>query len=123
MIGTGVAHFMTISPTEALDRAEGILHRQRARESAARTYASSLPIVPVHATAMVLACADGRRHLDCLPGAGTLALAHNHPVVITAIRRGLDSGAPLHILDLATPEKDAFTDELMDCLPAGLADA
>jgi diaminobutyrate-2-oxoglutarate transaminase len=103
--------------------AEGILRRQRARESAARTYARSLPIVPVHAEGMVITGADGHRYLDCLSGAGTLALGHNHPVVIEAIRRVLDSGAPLHTLDLATPEKDVFTGELVDSLPAGLADA
>ena len=28
---------------------------------------------------------DGRRYLDCLSGAGTLALGHNHPVVLQAV--------------------------------------
>ncbi len=47
--------------------------------------------------------ASGRRCLDCLSGLGALALGHNHPVVLEAIRKVLDSGAPLHVLDLATP--------------------
>nr|WP_229871673.1 diaminobutyrate--2-oxoglutarate transaminase family protein [Streptomyces longisporoflavus] len=101
---------------------EGILRRQSARESAARTYARALPIVPVRARGLTIEGADGQRYLDCLSGAGTLALGHNHPVVLEAIRKVLDSGAPLHVLDLATPVKDAFTTELFRTLPRGLAD-
>ncbi|MEU8715297.1 diaminobutyrate--2-oxoglutarate transaminase family protein [Streptomyces sp. NPDC048663] len=101
---------------------EGILRRQSARESRARTYARALPIVPVRARGLTIEGADGRRYLDCLSGAGTLALGHNHPVVLEAIRKVLDSGAPLSILDLATPVKDAFTTELFRTLPPGLAD-
>ncbi|MFF0758460.1 diaminobutyrate--2-oxoglutarate transaminase family protein [Streptomyces sp. NPDC003631] len=101
---------------------ESILRRQSARESAARTYARALPIVPVRARGLTIEGADGRRYLDCLSGAGTLALGHNHPVVLEAIRKVLDSGAPLHVLDLATPVKDAFTTELFRTLPPGLAD-
>ncbi|WP_153543636.1 diaminobutyrate--2-oxoglutarate transaminase family protein [Streptomyces sp. RB17] len=101
---------------------EGILRRQSARESSARTYARALPIVPVRARGLTIEGADGRRYLDCLSGAGTLALGHNHPVVLEAIRRVLDSGAPLSVLDLATPVKDAFVTELFSTLPPGLAD-
>ncbi|MEU8892994.1 diaminobutyrate--2-oxoglutarate transaminase family protein [Streptomyces sp. NPDC048442] len=101
---------------------EGILRRQSLRESAARTYARSLPIVPVRARGLTIEGADGRRYLDCLSGAGTLALGHNHPVVLEAIKKVIDSGAPLHVLDLATPVKDAFTTELFETLPGPLAD-
>ncbi|MEU3711784.1 diaminobutyrate--2-oxoglutarate transaminase family protein [Streptomyces catenulae] len=101
---------------------EGILRRQAQRESAARTYARSLPIVPVRARGLTVEGADGRRYLDCLSGAGTLALGHNHPVVLEAVRAVLDSGAPLHVLDLATPVKDAFVTELFASLPAELAE-
>ncbi|MFE5674694.1 diaminobutyrate--2-oxoglutarate transaminase family protein [Streptomyces erythrochromogenes] len=100
---------------------DGILRRQAQRESAARTYARSLPIVPVRARGLTIEGADGRRYLDCLSGAGTLALGHNHPVVLEAVRGVLDSGAPLHVLDLATPVKDAFTTELFANLPPALA--
>ncbi|MFJ6529549.1 diaminobutyrate--2-oxoglutarate transaminase family protein [Streptomyces longwoodensis] len=101
---------------------EGILRRQAARESSARTYARALPLVPVRARGMTIEGADGRRYLDCLSGAGALALGHNHPVVLEAVRAVLDSGAPLHALDLATPVKDAFVTELFHTLPPGLAD-
>jgi len=101
--------------------AAAVLRRQDARESSARTYARSFPIVPVRAHGMVVEGADGRRYLDCLSGAGALALGHNHPVVVEAIRRLLDRGAPLHMLDLATPEKDDFVATLFDTLPAEMA--
>ncbi|MFE9405050.1 diaminobutyrate--2-oxoglutarate transaminase family protein [Streptomyces sp. NPDC006530] len=110
------------APTALSGAHEGILRRQSLRESAARTYARSLPIVPVRARGLTIEGADGRRYLDCLSGAGTLALGHNHPVVLEAIRKVLDSGAPLHVLDLATPVKDAFTTELFATLPRQLAD-
>ncbi|WP_189714746.1 diaminobutyrate--2-oxoglutarate transaminase family protein [Streptomyces phaeofaciens] len=109
-------------PTRTPAVHEGILRRQSARESAARTYARALPIVPVRARGLTIEGADGRRYLDCLSGAGTLALGHNHPVVLEAIRKVLDSGAPLHVLDLATPVKDAFITELFRTLPPGLTD-
>lgn len=109
-------------PTAAPPAHEGILRRQSLRESAARTYARSLPIVPVRARGLTIEGADGRRYLDCLSGAGTLALGHNHPVVLEAIRTVLDSGAPLHVLDLATPVKDAFITELFATLPKELAE-
>ena len=98
-----------------------ILARQAARESSARTYARHLPIVPVRAQGAWITGADGRDYLDCLSGAGTLALGHNHPVVVAAIRAVLDSGAPLHVLDLATPVKDDFTSALLALLPPELA--
>lgn len=96
---------------------DAILARQRDRESRARTYARWLDIVPVRARGSRLITEDGTEYVDCLSGAGTLALGHNHPEVVAAIRSTLDSGAPMHILDIATPEKDAFVSELYDTLP------
>jgi diaminobutyrate-2-oxoglutarate transaminase len=98
-----------------------ITARQARRESSARTYARHFPIVPVRAHGMTILGADGRSYLDCLSGAGTLALGHNHPIVTDAIRRVLDAGAPLHTLDLATPVKDEFTTALFETLPAEFA--
>jgi diaminobutyrate-2-oxoglutarate transaminase len=108
-------------PAAAAPAAAGILRRQAERESAARTYARSFPIVPVRARGMVIEGADGGRYLDCLAGAGTLALGHNHPKVTEAIQRVLASGAPLHMLDVATPEKDDFTTALLETVPPELA--
>jgi hypothetical protein len=54
---------------------------------------------------------EGRWFIDCLAGAGTLALGHNHPVVLQAIRGLLDGKRPLHTLDLMTEAKDEFIKE------------
>ncbi len=99
----------------------GSVRHQSAREPAARTYARALPVVPVRARGLTIEGADGRRYLDCVSGAGTLTLGHNHPVVLEAIRGVLDSGAPLQVVDLATPVGDAFVTELLRTLPPGLA--
>ena len=106
---------------EELCEPDQVLARQEARESSARSYARHLPVVPVRAEGMTVYGADGRRYLDCLAGAGSLALGHNHPVAVQAIRKVLDDGAPLHVLDLATPIKDEFTETLLSLLPPGLA--
>lgn len=64
---------------------------------------------------------DGRVFMDCLCGAGTLALGHNHPVVVAAIREHLDEGYPLHSLDLTTPVKHRFVEEILSTLPVEFA--
>jgi diaminobutyrate-2-oxoglutarate transaminase len=91
------------------------------RDSSARTYSRDLPIVLSHAEGIHVTDADGRRYLDCLAGAGSLALGHNHPVVVDAIRRVLDDRAPMHGLDLRTPVRDDFVESLFACLPPALA--
>ncbi len=60
---------------------------------------------------------EGRTFIDCLAGAGALALGHSHPVVIEAIQSALAEEPPLQTLDLPTPLKDRFTRELFDSLP------
>ncbi|MEV0322619.1 diaminobutyrate--2-oxoglutarate transaminase family protein [Streptomyces sp. NPDC050658] len=105
--------------SDAQSRAR-LLGRQEARESSARTYARHLPVVPVQARGAQVTGMDGRTYVDCLSGAGTLALGHNHPAVMGALKATLERGAPLHVLDMITPEKDAFTSELLGVLPGGL---
>jgi diaminobutyrate-2-oxoglutarate transaminase len=105
------------APRAAPDRA-AILARQTERESSARTYARWLDIVPVRAAGAEIEAADGRTYLDCLSGAGALALGHNHPEVVAALQQALTDGAMLHALDLATPQKDAFSTALLRSLPA-----
>jgi diaminobutyrate-2-oxoglutarate transaminase len=65
---------------------------------------------------------EGRVFLDCLAGAGTLALGHNHPRVVASLERCLRSQLPLHTLDLTTPVKDRFIQDVLACLPSGFAD-
>ena len=70
---------------------------------------------------MYITDVDGRTYMDCLSGAGTLALGHNHPVAVDAIRRHLDLGTPMQTLDLVTPLKDEFVNELFSTLPCEFA--
>ncbi|WP_446458395.1 aminotransferase class III-fold pyridoxal phosphate-dependent enzyme [Streptomyces rochei] len=96
---------------------EGAPTRGAVRDAAADARARVLPVVPVRARGLTIEGADGRRYLDCVCGAGALALGHNHPVVLRAIREVLDAGAPLQV----TPVEDAFVAELTRTLPPGLA--
>ncbi|HEY9725895.1 MAG TPA: aspartate aminotransferase family protein [Chroococcales cyanobacterium] len=97
------------------------LERQQARESTARTYPRRIPIAIREAKGIYVKDVDGNVYFDCLAGAGTLALGHNHPVVVQAIRTALDSELPLSTLDLTTPVKDEFVEELFASLPPELA--
>jgi len=94
-----------------------LLASQSERESSARTYPRSLPFAIAHARGLDVVDADGNEYLDCLAGAGTLALGHNHPEVIAELERLLDEDRPLHTLDITTPEKEAFVDTLFESLP------
>jgi diaminobutyrate-2-oxoglutarate transaminase len=100
---------------------QGYLDRQSARESNARSYPRKIPIAITEAKGLFIKDADGQVYYDCLSGAGTLALGHNHPVVLEAIQQILASGLPLHTLDLTTPVKDAFVEELFAALPPAFA--
>ncbi len=98
-----------------------ILRRQEARESNARSYPRRIPLVLSEARGVYLRDGAGQLFIDCLAGAGTLALGHNHPDVIAALRATLDSGLPLHTLDLTTRVKDRFVEELFAALPPAFA--
>ncbi|WP_129116410.1 diaminobutyrate--2-oxoglutarate transaminase [Halegenticoccus tardaugens] len=100
-----------------------LLGQQAARESNARTYPRSLPFAIDRARGVEIEDADGNVYYDCLAGAGTLALGHNHPAVTAEMERLLAADRPLHTLDITTPEKEAFVDALFDSLPAEFADS
>ena len=106
------------SPEGGLASSGEILARQAQRESNARSYARRLALVLRSAQGAYVTDVNGRQYIDCLAGAGTLALGHNHPEVIEALQATLASGLPLHTLDLSTPVKDEFVDELFSSLPA-----
>lgn len=98
-----------------------ILERQARQESNARSYPRRIPIVLARAHGVYVQDTRGQIYIDCLAGAGTLALGHNHPVVVEAMQSAMADGLPLHTLDLTTPVKDAFVQEIFDSLPLEFA--
>lgn len=98
------------------------LIRQAGFESNARSYPRKIPIAIRSALGSFVTDVEGRQYLDCLAGAGTLALGHNHPEVLAEIEAVLKSGLPLHTLDLTTPVKDAFSERLVGLLPGKPSD-
>ncbi len=99
-----------------------LLARQARQESNARSYPRRIPLALKRARGIYVEDVEGRRFIDCLAGAGTLALGHNHPVVIEAIQQVLADELPLLTLDLTTPVKDQFVQDLFGLLPQALAD-
>lgn len=97
------------------------LQRQMQRESNARSYPRRIPLELKRAQGVYVEDSRGQVYIDCLAGAGTLALGHNHPVTLEAIQKTLASGIPLHALDLSTPIKDAFVETVFDLLPGDFA--
>lgn len=116
-------HYVPPQPEGSLPgpRSRLYLERQAQRESNARTYPRRIPIAIQEAKGIYVKDADGNCYLDCLSGAGTLALGHNHPVVIEAIQEMINANHPLHTLDLTTPIKDRFVEELFASLPTHFA--
>ncbi|MGE8360377.1 diaminobutyrate--2-oxoglutarate transaminase [Pseudomonas sp.] len=98
-----------------------LLQRQESQESNARSYPRRIPLELKRAQGVYVEDSRGQVYIDCLAGAGTLALGHNHPVTVDAIQQTLASGIPLHTLDLSTAVKDAFVQELFEILPGDLA--
>ncbi|MFD0672086.1 diaminobutyrate--2-oxoglutarate transaminase [Cohnella sp. GCM10027633] len=99
---------------------EAYLRLQNERESNARSYPRRFPLVIDKAAGLTITDTEGRTYYDCLAGAGTLALGHNHDVVVAAIEDVLRRRIPLHTLDLATPLKIEFMQEIVSLLPDGL---
>ena len=114
---------ITAQPGERRNHSESTntsqyISRQAHTESNARTYAKNFKIVMEQARGIFVKDVDGHLFYDCLCGAGTLALGHNHPVVKDAVLKAVESDLPLLTLDMTTPVKDAFVEELFKTLPA-----
>ncbi|MCF6409372.1 aspartate aminotransferase family protein [Pseudalkalibacillus salsuginis] len=101
---------------------KSLLAQQERRESNARSYPRRIPIAIEEAEGIFVTDVEGKRYYDCLAGAGTLALGHNHPVVIKAMEQIIQDKRPLHTLDLTTPVKEEFVSEMFSSLPDQLRD-
>eukprot|EP00232_Nephroselmis_pyriformis_P011728 CAMPEP_0182896404 /NCGR_PEP_ID=MMETSP0034_2-20130328/26251_1 /TAXON_ID=156128 /ORGANISM="Nephroselmis pyriformis, Strain CCMP717" /LENGTH=767 /DNA_ID=CAMNT_0025030271 /DNA_START=72 /DNA_END=2375 /DNA_ORIENTATION=- len=102
--------------------ANPILKRQAERESNARSYARGIPISIAKAKGSIITDPKGTEWIDGLACAGTLALGHNHPVVIDAVREYLDSEGPMQVLDMNCPAKDKYTGAVLGCLPGDMGE-
>jgi diaminobutyrate-2-oxoglutarate transaminase len=93
----------------------------RSLESNARTYAETFKTVFESGSGFRIRDAGGREILDCLGCAGALPLGHNHPEVTREIVRFVQSGQLQQTLDLSTPAKYEFMQELVATLPGSWA--
>jgi diaminobutyrate-2-oxoglutarate transaminase len=103
-------------------RSRALLARQEARESGARTYPRGLPIALAEARGATVRDVDGNVFIDGLGAAGVLAVGHNNPYVVDAVRAFLDSGHVVSGLDFPTEVKDRFVEALFGVLPASVRD-
>ncbi|MDN3609864.1 pyridoxal phosphate-dependent class III aminotransferase [Vibrio ostreicida] len=99
-----------------------VLQEQAEHESAVRSYPRRLPIAIKQAYGALVEDTRGQLFLDCLAGAGTLALGYNHPEINQALKEQLDSGLPYQTLDIATQAKTHFIKTVKHFLPQELSD-
>ncbi|WP_150137810.1 pyridoxal phosphate-dependent class III aminotransferase [Candidatus Enterovibrio escicola] len=99
-----------------------LLLSQEYYESEVRSYPRRLPLAIAKASGVLVEDTRGQVYLDCLAGAGTIALGYNHPEINQALIEQLNSGIPYQTLDITTPAKDHFIRELMAFLPHTFAE-
>ncbi len=93
----------------------------RGRESQARTYAANFEGVFESGAGIRLRDQSGREIIDCLACAGALPLGHNHPELVEVLTQFIKSGHVHQALDLTTPAKYEFVQELFGLLPEEFA--
>ncbi|WP_114767134.1 pyridoxal phosphate-dependent class III aminotransferase [Vibrio rhodolitus] len=98
------------------------LLEQEQHESQVRSYPRRLPIAIKQAFGALVEDTRGQIYLDCLAGAGTLALGYNHPEINQALKEQLDSGLPYQTLDITTQAKNTFIQRVRSFIPQELAD-
>lgn len=91
------------------------------RESNARTYARTFDRLFTRGSLSTVWDSEGRDYIDLLACAGALPLGHNHPAVMAAVSDFLGAGHLQQGLDLATPAKLDFIEQLLRTLPPAFA--
>lgn len=100
---------------------DAVLERQALHESEVRSYPRRLPLAIKRADGATVTDTRDQIFVDCLAGAGTLALGYNHPEINQVMIDALSSGIPYQTLDLTTPAKDHYVQSLLGFLPADFA--
>ncbi len=98
-----------------------ILLDQQEHESEVRSYPRRLPLAIKRAYGALVEDTRGQVFLDCLAGAGTLALGYNNPEINQALKAQLDSGLPYQTLDITTEVKANFIQRVKNFLPKEFA--
>ncbi len=91
---------------------------QSENESKVRSYPRRFPIAIQQACGALVEDTRGQIYLDCLAGAGTLALGYNHPEINQALKEHIDSSLPYQTLDITTPVKNKFIQQVKSFLPS-----
>lgn len=99
--------------------ADAALEFQESHESNVRSYPRRLPLAIAKAKGAWIWDTRGQKFLDFLSGAGVLALGHHHPEVDAEIVAQIGNELPYQTLDLTSPVKNAFIQQLLDFLPTG----
>lgn len=99
---------------------QALLASQAANESSARTYPRKLPVAIARAEGSYVTDVDGRVYIDFLTGAGVLALGHNHPELVDAVKDQLTTLA--HGLGFPTPVREEFKQRQLGMLPPRMRD-
>jgi diaminobutyrate-2-oxoglutarate transaminase len=91
-------------------------------ESEVRFYCRSWDVVFERAAGSTLYSEDGREYLDFFSGAGALNYGHNNPALLGPLIAYLESGAIVHSLDMKTPAKRRFLEDIQQIIlgPRGL---
>lgn len=100
---------------------QAFLARQAETESNARSYPRKLPFALAKAKGIYVKDVDDNVYYDCLSGAGAIALGHNHPVVHEAIIEQMEENLPMLTLDITTPVKERYVQEILSCFPEEFA--
>jgi diaminobutyrate-2-oxoglutarate transaminase len=89
-------------------------------ESNARTYGATIRRMFVSGNGIYVRDAEGQEYIDCLANAGALPLGHNHPEIKDVALSYVLSDQLQQALDLNTPAKFGFIQELYETLPPAL---
>ncbi len=85
-------------------------------ESRVRGYVRSFPVIFQSAQGSVMTDTSGKDYIDFFAGAGALNYGHNNDRISQALIEYLQSGGPVHGLDMATVAKQRFLTKFNDTI-------
>ena len=91
------------------------------REHEPKSYATRYGLNIISAKDHLVRASNGKQYIDCLNGFGVHVFGHNADFLHGAVRNFMQRSAIWQCLDLATPERTAFIEEVFSVLPPTLA--